>query len=428
MSFVQCHLHTALGSRLDGIASSEDYARRAVEYGHKALAITDHGRLNGIYEHQVQCLKHGIKPLIGIEMYINDELEIYETVKGKEKRKRNKNYHTVILVKNRKGYENLLYLNYLSMKDSSHFYYLPRITHKELFEHSEGLIIGTACLANPFVSLLRNDKIKEAALLFQEHLEVFGDDFYVELQFNELTEQLDGLRYGQKTSNNFMMKLANKFKVPVVVTGDVHYLEKGQDKLQTLSIAIRNKATIDNLTFEFESKELYYHNIKDYLEFNERWHYDYEKKDILEWCDNSTMIADKCDFLIPERKNLHLPKMSDDDDKTLILEGKNGLMKRFNVDDYKDIPYEYRKRLNRELAILIRKGFSSYCLICKDIVDFSQKNNIYGRFGRGSSSGSLLLWALNVHNFDSIKHDLLFERFMSAQRSPDLVLDYFVED
>lgn len=428
MSYVHLHTHNHIGSRMDGIGAPEFYAERAVKFNHPAIAITDHGRLNGIYEHQKACLESDIKPIIGIEAYLTDRLVTTKIEKNKEKRIRTKAHHIVLLVKNEIGYKNLLHLNYLSMKDANHFYYVPRIMRKELFKHSEGLVVGTACIANPFIRLLRTGKAKEAVELFKEFLNVFREDFYVEIQLNELTHSMDALREGQKSANNFMIKLANKFGVPIVITGDVHYLEKGQDKLQTLSIAIRDKATIDNLTFELESKELYYQDINDFIDFNERWKYGYDKDNVMSWCNNSVHIADKCNHIIRGRTKLHLPKMTDNDDKVLIEKGKKGLIKRFKVDDYKEIPREYRKRLEMELEVLIRKGFSSYCLICEDIVDFSMRNDIYGRIGRGSCSGSLLLWALNVHNFDPIKFKLLFERFMSQSRSSDLVLSYLEED
>lgn len=403
MSFSQLHTHNYIGSLLDSMASPEDYAKRAAEFGHVAVATTDHGRANAIYEHQQQCLKHGIKPIIGVELYINDQLEYI--VDGK--RKRNKNNHLVILVKNKKGYENFLYLNWLSMKDATHFYYVPRITTKELLDHSEGLILGTACMANPFVS---------SEELFKEFIETFKEDLYVEIQLNEIPEQ--------KNVNEIMMFYADKYGAPKVITGDVHYLEKGQSELQTLAIAIRDKTTIDNIKFELEGKELFYHDIGDYIDFNERFKFEYKKSDVLSWCRNSTDISNKVDFLIPEKTKLLLPKMTDNDDRELIRKGKTGLEERFEC-DYKDIPKEYRKQLEKELELIIRKGFSSYFLIVDDITQFSIRENIYGRIGRGSVGGSLLAYALRIHNLDPIKRGLLFERFMSDQRNPDLMLDYF---
>jgi DNA polymerase III subunit alpha len=422
--FCQLHAHCFIGSRLDAVASSSDYVQKAIEFNHQELALTDHGRLSGIWEHQTNCLKHGIKPVIGVEMYLNDKLE---EVDPTGKRIRGKNAHIIILVKDKVGYDNLLHLNYLSMKDAEHFYYSPRITTRELFSHKEGLIIGSGCMANPFSQLIQKNEYEKAGKLFQAYLKTFKEDFYVEIQLNELTGKIEHLQNGQKTVNDFMIDLANKNGVPIVITGDVHYAEKGQDKIQTLAIAIRDKATIDDLKFELESKELFYHDISDYVDFNDRFHYDYKKEDILSWCNNTHLIAQKTNFLIPERKKLFLPKLSDNDDSLLIKKAKEGLQKKFDVSQFSDVPENYRKRLLYELEVIIRKGFSSYFLIVEDIMDFSIRENIYGRIGRGSVSGSLLAYSLKIHNLDPIKYNLIFERFMSESRSPDLTLDYFNE-
>lgn len=414
MAFSQLHCHNMIGSKLDGIASPEDYAQKAMELNHPALAVTDHGRLSGLWEHQNQCFKYDVKPILGVEAYLTPKLEVFDE---KEKRKRTKVQHIIILVKDAIGYNNLLKLNYISMSDTKHFYYLPRILLEELFTHKEGLMIGTGCMANPVARLVSAKKEDIAEKLYIKMVEEFGDNFYTEIQLNEIEEQ--------KIINSFMIRMANKYGIPLVITGDVHYLEPGQDKLQTLAIAIRNKATIDNIKFEFESKHLYYHDVKDYLEFNKKFNFNYSEEDILSWCNNSMLIADKCNFTIPERTKIFLPKVSDNDDSLLIKKGKKGLMDRFGVEDYKEIPKEYQKQLAKELEIIIRKGFSSYFLIVDDITQFSIREGIYGRFGRGSSGGSLLAYALGVHNLDPIKRGLLFQRFMSESRSPDLVISYF---
>ena len=401
----------------------EDYAKRAYEFRHPALAVTDHGRLSAIWENQIACKKYGIKPIIGMEMYIADELETFEAVEGK--RTRTKNSHLILLASNKEGYQNLLKLNYLSMHDEKHFYYSPRVSLCELLEHSKGIMLGTGCLANPIISSFRSGDEHKAKETFKSLLDIFKSNFYVELQLNELCKKIDTLESGQKSANLLMMELANKHGVPIVLTGDVHYLEKGQDKLQTLAIAIRDKTTIDNLTFEFESKELYYHDVKDYIDFNERFGYNYSKDEIVQWCDNSDFIASKCNYQIPEREKIYLPKMTDDDDKELINKGKAGLVKRLGISKYEEAPTEYRKRIERELEIIIRKGFSSYFLIVEDITQFSIREDIYGRIGRGSVGGSLLAYSLGIHNLDPIHYGLLFERFLSESRSPDIVIDYF---
>jgi len=222
-----------------------------------------------------------------------------------------------------------------------------------------------------------------------------------------------------------MIRLGNKFGVPIVITGDVHYLEKGQDKLQTLSIAIRDKSTIDNIKFQLESKQLFFHDEEDYINFNEEWKYGYSKSDIISWCNNAVDVANKCNFTIPKRTKVHLPKMSKDDDALLIKKAREGLQKKFKVEGYKKIPNEYRKRLSMELETLIRKGFSSYCMILYDIYEFIGEKGYYRGAGRGSASGSLVLYALDVTTLDPIKYNLLFQRFVSAERTPDMVLNYW---
>lgn len=413
MSFVQLHCHNHIGSRLDAIAGPEDYAQRAMELNHPALATTDHGRISSFWEHQTQCKKYDVKPILGVEMYLTNQLEVID---DKGKRKRTKTQHIILLVKNPVGYNNLLKLNYLSMNDSKHFYYSPRITLKELFEHKEGLVVGTGCIANPVSKLVLGEKEDVAEKLYVMMVGEFGDDFYTEVQLNELEEQ--------KVVNDFMIRMANKHGIPIVMTGDVHYLDEGQDKLQTLAIAIRDKATIDNLKFELESKFLHYHDIDDYLDFNKKFGFNYPESDILSYCSNSLAISDKCNFTIPERSKIFLPTVSDNDDALLIKKGKEGLMNRFEVDDYKEVPKEYQKQLAKELEVIIRKGFASYFLIVEDITQFSINEGIYGRFGRGSVGGSLLAYALGIHSLDPIKRGLLFERFMSESRSPDLVINY----
>lgn len=418
------HLHTTNGSFLDACSSSADYVKKAKEFNHPAIAITDHGRGGGLYIHQKECLKEGIKPILGIEMYLNDDL-IY-MVGGKRKRKRDN--HIILLASNEEGYKNLLKLNYLSMKDDTHFYYSPRITTQELFENSSGLICGTACIVSPFSALLKEGKVYEAEQLFVSYLEIFKDNFYAEIQLNELTEEVGELKQGQKSYNDWIIGVANKYSVPIVITGDVHYTDKGMDKIQTLSIAIRDGATIDKLNFEFESKNLYYHNVEDFLNFNKEYGYEYKNEDIINWCDTTNYIASKINFLIKERTKAFFPKMSDDDDMLLVKKSKEGLCKVFNKEKYIDCPEEYRKRLEYELSVIIRKGFSSYMLMLEDIMEYANKEKISRGVARGSAAGSLIAYALDISKIDPIKFGLIFERFLSSQRAKDVIYDYFAKD
>ena len=416
--FTQLHIHTTMGSLLDSISSSYDYAQKAKEMGHTSLAITDHGKMTGVYTHQQACDKYGIKPIFGVEAYLVDQLESFN---DKGKRQRDKTNHLILLAKNEVGYKNLLRLNYISMSDDSHFYYTNRITQQELFEHSEGLMVGTACMGSKWARLLRDGKEEEATNLYLEFLNHFKDDFYTEVQLNELNYEMDYLPEGQKTVNDFLINLAEKNGVPIVLTGDVHYLTKGQDQIQTISIAIRNKTTIDNLNFEIESKHLYYHGEEDYLYFNKEFGYNYPSDKIMEWVNNTQLIADKCNYRIPERRKMYIPSVTENDDETLVELSRAALNQKFNNSP----PEEYKKRMARELEVLLRKGFSSYVLILRDMINYVLSEKYMVGPARGSGAGSLVLFLLGVTRIDPIKYNLLFERFLSDARSPDSVPDYF---
>jgi DNA polymerase-3 subunit alpha len=422
MSFVQLHLHTHIGSQLDGVGDPSEYAKLAKKKGHPAVAVTDHGKMNAFFKHQRACLSEGVKPIFGVEAYVEFELERFDEVKT-DKRVRNENMHLIILAKNEIGYRNLLKLNYLSMSDEKHFYYRNHILIKEIFEHKEGLIIGSGCGNSPFNKLFRKGEKEKAEKLYKMFVDEFGDDFYTELHISEL---IDG-DYNQKEVNKFELEMAKKYNRLVVMAGDVHYDLPGKDQIQTLAIAIRNRDNIENLSFELESKNLYYHDIEDYKKFNKQWDYGYTDKQIDEWCVNTLKVAEKINFLMPERTRMILPYISEDDDDLIIKKAKEGLIKRFGVSSYEECPEEYRNRLSTELKVIIRKGMSSYVLILEDIFRFADKEHIMRGPARGSGGGSLLLYALDITTLDPIKYDLIFERFLSSERSPDVTFDWFGE-
>jgi DNA polymerase-3 subunit alpha len=282
-------------------------------------------------------------------------------------------------------------------------------------------------MASPFATLLRMGKKEESERLFKKFKDELGENFYVEVQFNEITKKIDELEEGQKTINDWLVSLAKKYDVPIVLTGDVHYPEKGQDEIQTLAIAISRGVKLKDLTWELESKNLYYTDLDDFKEFNKRWGYNYKESDIEEWYHNTDKIVEKCNYEIKERNKMFLPKLTDDDDKALITKSREGLMKRFNVNNWEEIPLEYRKRLTHELEILIRKGFSNYIMILWDIYDYANREGIIYGPGRGSAASSLVLYSLYVTHLDPIEYKLMFERFLSDERSVDVVYDYFGE-
>lgn len=406
-------------SILDGVSSSDLYAKKASSYGHTSMAITDHGKMTGVYNHQGACDKYGIKPVFGVEMYLVDQLESFN---DKEKRKRDRTNHLILLAKNEVGYKNLLYLNYLSMNDDKHFYYSNRILQKELFEKSEGIVVGTACMGSKWGRLLSEGREKEAEALYMEFLDHFKDDFYTEVQLNELNYEMPNLPQGQKTINDFLIDLADKNGVPVVLTGDVHYSEKGQDVVQTISIAIRDRTTIDDLSFEIESKRLYYHDVPDYIEFDKEFGYNYGEEKVRNWTSNTQIIADKCNYRIPERRKMFIPKLTKNDDEFLVRSCRGALNSLFNGSP----PDEYKERLNRELEVLLRKGFSSYIMILKDMVDFVLSEGYMTGPGRGCFTEDNLVKVEN--EYKKIKDVEIGEMVIAGSGRKRKCLDKYVYD
>jgi len=423
MGFNHLHLHCQLGSRLDALLNPEDAIKKAKESGHTSVAITDHGSLSSHWEIFEASKKHGVKPIYGCEVYVNNSL-----ISLKEdiiKRERTKDHHLILLAKNKIGYKNLLYLNYLSNKDEEHFYYRNRLTEKEIFENSEGLICGTACMASPFADALKRSE-EEAENKILEYYSVFKENFYLELQLNELVKDMEGFKEGQKTINDFMIKMSKKHDLPLVLTGDVHYLEKDGAAKQIISLTIAQGGDLVKNPVNFiEARSLYYQVEDDFQRFNIEYGYNYSEKDISTWLGNTQFIVDKIEYQIEESDRIHLPKFSDNDEGELITKAEIGIMSRFNVSSLLDIPKEYKDRLMYELEVIIRKNFSSYLLILADVVNhFKEEGHMFGG-ARGSAAGSLVAYSLGITEIDPIQFGLLFERFLSDSRSPDYSYKFF---
>lgn len=426
MGFAQLHCHHASGSMLDSVVTSEELAKRASEFGHKYLSVTDHGRCSSWYEHSIACKKYGIKPVFGIEQYVvqDDGLVVYN---DKGKRVRSKNNHIILLAKSPEGMRNISHLLYISMGDTEHFYYNNHNTFSELFKYSKDVICGTACMASPFANALKEGKEDRAEEIFKLFLDNFKENFYVELQLNELTHEIGDLKNGQKDINNFLSSLADKYGVPKVITGDVHYLMPEDYRIQDISLAMRERRTVNDAGFSLESKTLFYHDVKDYKFFNERFGYGLIDEQIEEYCNNAEYIASKCDGYIPERTKSIFPCVTNDDEYEVEKKSKENILKYFNTDNINNVPEEYRLRLEKELDILKRKGFGSYIMLLWDIFQYCENNNIPVGFGRGSGCGSLVLFLMGITKLDPIRYGLLFERFLAEERAQNCVVDYWSE-
>lgn len=421
MKFVQLHTHTFF-SLLDGIISPEEYVKKAKEFGMEALAITDHGSMSGLLRFSNACRKEGIKGIMGCEFYINNNRD------NEDGKKTGTNNHIVLLAKNEAGYKNLLKINYNAMDKG--FYYRGRTSEDFMFKHKKGVICLSACLAGPISTLIRNDKNKEAlekAKLYKKH---YKEDFYIELHFNELEEQIK--------VNKILLKICEKLNIKYIVTGDCHYLNRGDEKIQDLTLMIARKNTISDLkknkkdtdknVFRFSVRCLWFHHPKDYLTFNTKFGYNFPKDIIMKAIQTTEEVGKKCNFML-EGGEAKFPRFINDDKMEVnaekILDEKcwdafQAL--KLNI----KLRLEYRNRLIKELKVIRLKEFADYFLIIEDIIKFCKVEKIAVGAGRGSAAGSLVSYLLGITRVDPIKFDLLFERFLNKDRKdpPDIDLDF----
>ena len=408
--FVHLHLHSEY-SLLDGACRISDIPRAAAEAGHKAVALTDHGVMYGAVEFYNACRKEGIKPIIGCEVYL-----ARRSMNDRDRYLDSHSYHLVLLVKNEKGYKNLTTLCSKAFTDG--FYSKPRVDIELLREHSEGLIALSACLAGyiPRAIVAGNyeDAISHARLMN----EIFGDgNFYLELQDHGIAEQA--------TVNRAIAEISASTGIPMVATNDVHYIRREDADSQAILLCIQtNNVITDGRPVGFESNEFYYKSTDEMRELFGAFDGAVE---------NTSRVAEMCNFDF-EFGNTKLPRfvpengMSPDD--YLKSLAKAGLRRRVDaghiVFDSRNSERVYRERLEYELSVICKMGYSQYYLIVWDFVNFAKSRDIPVGPGRGSGAGSLVAYLIGITDVDSIKFDLLFERFLNPERvsMPDFDIDF----
>ncbi|RMF57255.1 MAG: DNA polymerase III subunit alpha [Calditrichaeota bacterium] len=408
MSFVHLHNHTEY-SLLDGANSIKKLIARAVDYKMPALAITDHGNMFGVLEFYKEAKKAGIKPIIGMEAYMAPGSR--KEKKGGGKGGTKAAYHLVLLAKNNTGYRNLMKLSSLAYLEG--FYYKPRIDKEILRQHKEGLIVLSACMSGELFTQLNYGDKKEAIATVEEYLELFGDDYYLEIQNHNIPEE---------AGYENVYKLAKEMGVPVVATNDVHYLEKGHhDSHEVLMCISSGKSLSDPKRMRYNTTELYLKTVDEmYKAFP-------GKPEVLE---RTLEIAEKIDVDIELGKN-KLPRYPlppefqsmtlDDYLEKLAFEGAK---KR-----YHEWSPEIEERLRYELSVIRKTGFAGYFLIVQDFINYARSKGIPVGPGRGSAAGSLVAYALGITNIDPLRYDLLFERFLNPERvtMPDIDIDFCYE-
>ncbi len=420
------HLHT-FHSILDGCGSIDNYVKLAKEYNHPAIAITDHGTLSGTFEFWKKCKAAGVKPIIGMEAYINNKMGEFE-----EKKYEGGNSHQSIFIMNREGFVNLNKLAYKSYDEG--FYHRGRIKTDWLIEHKQGLFITTSCAVSHMSKLVREGNVNEAEEYLVMLMREFGDNLAAELQFNEFD--------GQKVYNAWLIKMIKKYSLMPILTNDVHYAFPDESLLQDTLIAINQKTQLGK-AFKLETRNLYYASADDFHMFNKKFGFNYPENFIDRCLENTLKVAEKCSFdfdtttekfprfeASPEVINY----FKTDNTKEIITRLAHGKLKQ-KIAEYKENKIvemtpekekEYFERLQYELQVIEEKNALDYFLVYWELIrDYTQKGHTIGP-GRGSAAGCLLSWCLEITDIDPIRFDLYFERFMNPTRKsmPDIDVDF----
>ena len=405
--YVPLHLHTEY-SLLDGAIRIKDLCAFCKENNIPAVAVTDHGVMYGDMELYETAREAGIKPILGCEFYVHDG-DITERDKNN-----NPCYHLVLLVKDKKGYANLIKL--VSTAWCKGRYVHPRINWELLEKHHEGLICCSACLGGEVLQNLLKNKYDEAKAVAQKYKDLFGDDYYIELQDHGLDEQ--------KRTNPELIKIAKELGIKMVITNDSHYLRlEDADMHDTLLCMQTNSDKDDPNRFHFPNNEFYV-KTRSQLRDAFKW-MDSEMFD--ECMQNTLDIAEKCHLMLDLGKS-PLPDYKVPSGYTIdtYLEYlvHVGLKKR-----YGEISPDLKKRVEYELSVIEQMGFAAYFLITWDFIHFAKTHGIPVGPGRGSAAGSVVAYALEITDLDPIEHKLLFERFLNPERytMPDIDIDFCIE-
>ena len=401
-SFAHLHVHTEF-SLLDGASRIKNLVTAVKELGMDSVAITDHGVMYGTIDFYKECLKQGVKPIIGCEVYLAPGSR-------KERQEINgvKYYHLILLAENQTGYRNLVQL--VSLANIEGMYYKPRVDKELLKKYHEGIICLSACVAGEIPRALIHGNKAKAESLVQEYLNIFGkDNFFLEIQNHGLAEE--------RISNAGLVELAQKYNIGLVATNDCHYVSRADSEFHDILLCIQMGKTIaDPARMRFNSDDYY---VKSPAEMAELF------KDYPEAIANTEKIAARCqvdfEFGHIQLPYYPIPSQYADDEAYLRALCEQALPNRYPKSSEAVI-----KRLDYELSIIHRMGYDSYFLIVWDFINYSRQHGIGVGPGRGSAAGSIVAYLLGITNLDPLKYELLFERFLNPDRvtMPDIDIDF----
>ena len=400
--FVHLHVHSEF-SLLDGMCRIKELPKRAKELGMKAIALTDHGVMYGAVNFYKECVKEGIKPIIGCEVYVAPRSRF-----NKESGIDDNYSHLILLAKNKQGYQNLIKLVSLSFTEG--YYYKPRIDLEILEKYHEGLICLSACLAGSVNKAILKDDIEEAKRVAKWHKDLFGEDYYIEIQNNGVPAQV--------MANQKLIMIARELDIPLVATNDAHYLKQEDSYNHEILLCIQTgKKITDEDRFKFQTNEFYIktpEEMADYFSF------------VPDAIENTVKIADKCNFEfefgVTKLPNYDVPPEFKTHEEYFRKLTWDGINKRYkdNVTD------EVKERTEYELGVISKMGYVDYYLIVWDYINYAKSVGIPVGPGRGSGAGSIVAYAIGITDINPLKYNLLFERFLNPERvsMPDFDVDF----
>lgn len=434
MSYCHLHLHSDY-SMLDGVGRSIEYAELAARLGHPAVAITDHGNLYGVPQHFRACQEHGVKPIAGCEFYANDNRgRDAEVLKGQAKQAALAagtldptftDAHIVCLAQSQEGWKNLLRLNHDAVLNG--YYYQPRTTHDKILEHSDGLIVTTACIGSAFGTYARLGKAKELRALMGKFRDRMGDRFLCELHFNELEEQ--------KAVNDLLIRTAKDLRVPLVSTLDVHYACQSDAAHQQEMIAVSRRQLLSEPgLFKLTAQHLFYADSTDVAAIAKKLGYRIDKRLLADACHRTVDVAASCQAQIYADGELKPPRYIDD--RGRVISSPMPIIRQRAVEGFKELfakvpasrlPH-YIARLKHELTVIDTCKMGDFYLVTADVTDFCRRHGIL-YWVRGSGCASLVARCLQITGVDPMAFDLLFERFVDPSRpnAPDFDMDIDVD-
>ncbi len=403
--FVNLHVHTEY-SLLDGACRIKKLIERVKELGQTAVAITDHGNMYGAVEFWSAARAEGIKPVIGCEVYV-----ARRTRHDREPKLDSSPYHLILLCENNEGYKNLVKL--VSIASLEGFYNRPRVDLELLKKYHSGLICMSACLAGEIPRLLADghyDAAKETALRYRD---IFGEgNYFIEIQNHGIKEELKILP--------LLYRLSAETGIELAATNDCHYINRKDAQMQNILICIQTGKTLDDPNaLRFETEEFFVKSAEEMAELF---------KGHEEAVTNTAAIAERCNVEF-EFGNIKLPKFTVEgipDNKEYFRKlCRDGMAERYGAEP----PEKVKARLEYELDVIIKMGYTDYYLIVWDFIHYAREHGIPVGPGRGSGAGSLCAYCIGITGIDPIKFNLLFERFLNPERvsMPDFDIDFCIE-